>query len=106
MMEDVKIILSYDGKQRYISYNSVVMGSNMLGPMTPGDAEYLVACIDACRWRPIETAPKDGSHVLLFRPEIVFCGYWSKKGWTISAPGLPLMLPSATHWRPIGPLPE
>ena len=46
-MEDVKIVLSYNGKQRYVSYKSVVMGSNTLGPMTPEDAEHLVSALKA-----------------------------------------------------------
>ena len=51
-MNNVKIIISHDGQQRYIRYNSSVMGGNEIGPMAPEDAEHIVACIEACRWTP------------------------------------------------------
>lgn len=55
------------------------------------------------QWRPIETAPKDGSHVQLFRPEIQFVGYYggAESGWRINAPGVPAMWPEPTHWAPL-----
>jgi hypothetical protein len=54
------------------------------------------------QWRPIETAPRDGFHVLLYRPDICFVGYFAAVGdWVISAPGLPLMVPPPTHWMPL-----
>jgi len=54
-------------------------------------------------WKPIEAAPRDGSHVLLYRPEIQFVGYYSGPvaGWCINAPGLPFMWPIPTHWMPL-----
>jgi len=101
MMEDIKIILSYDGKQRYVSYGSSVMGSNMLGPMTPEAAEHIVACLEACRWRKIETAP-------LGEAFLVSDGVSVDLAETISntvCDSLGNRLSWATHWRPIGPLP-
>lgn len=52
-------------------------------------------------WQPIETASKDGFHVLLYRPEIQFTGYYggANSGWRINAPGLPAMYPKPTHWQ-------
>ena len=51
-------------------------------------------------WKDIDSAPKDGGHILLFRPNIMFVGYWASGncGWIISAPGLPHMQPDPTHW--------
>jgi len=59
-------------------------------------------------WKPIETAPKNGSHILLFRPEIQFTGYWggANSGWRINAPGLPSLWPVPTHWMPLPLNPE
>lgn len=54
-------------------------------------------------WQPIKTAPKDGNHILLYRPEIQYVGYYggSVSGWRINAPGLPAMWPLPTHWMPL-----
>lgn len=51
-------------------------------------------------WRKIESAPLDGSHILLYRPHIQFTGYYGgeNSGWRINAPGLPSMWPLPTHW--------
>lgn len=55
------------------------------------------------QWRDIKTAPLDGSHILLYRPEIQFVGYYggANFGWCINAPLLPMMCPPPTHWMPI-----
>lgn len=52
-------------------------------------------------WQPIETAPKDGCHILLYRLDIQFVGYYAEAGWVISAPNLSLMVPPPTHWQPL-----
>ena len=59
-------------------------------------------------WQPIETAPKDGHHILLYRPEIQFTGYYASgcDKWIINAPDLPVMYPPPTHWRPLPEPPE
>lgn len=51
------------------------------------------------QWQPIATAPQDGFHLLLYRADICFVGYYAAGGdWVINAPGLPLMDPPPTHW--------
>lgn len=54
-------------------------------------------------WQSIDTAPTDGSHVQLYRPEIQFVGYYGgdNSGWRINAPSLPAMWPLPTHWKPL-----
>jgi hypothetical protein len=45
---------------------------------------------DATGWRPIETAPKDGTYVLLWFPETdlpVRVGYWSRADYWYSYAG-------------------
>lgn len=79
-------------------------------------APKLLASAKAAAWRPIETAPKDGTPVLLFVPDEDFdpitgveVGVWESatryaaEGWFIQ--GYPAVSPP-THYRPIGPLPE
>ena len=54
-------------------------------------------------WQPIETAPKDGSSVILFEPfEMVACsGYWAEEDneWFPSRGKQFLQQP--THWQPM-----
>ena len=59
-------------------------------------------------WQTMETAPRDGHHILLYRPEIQFTGYYggANSGWRINAPGLPAMWPKPTHWTPLPEPPE
>lgn len=64
-------------------------------------------------WQPIETAPKDGTRLLLARKQrmsgelIVVSGYWNSGGafhmphWSTSS-----NLFDPTHWMPLPPLPE
>ena len=54
-------------------------------------------------WQRIETAPLDGTHILLYRPHIQFIGYYggANSGWRINAPGLPAMWLQPTHWMPL-----
>lgn len=55
------------------------------------------------KWKLIKTAPKDGSHILLFRAEIQFVGYWGgyNAGWRMNSPGSPAIWPLPTHWMPL-----
>ena len=57
----------------------------------------------ASKWQPIETAPKNGNHILLYRYDIKFVGYYggANVGWRINAPDLPCMWPEPTHWMPL-----
>ncbi len=52
-------------------------------------------------WHPINTAPKDGTHIQLYKPEIQFVGYWAIGcgKWIINAPDLPKMEPGPTQWK-------
>jgi allantoicase len=58
-------------------------------------------------WQPIETAPKDGSHMILGCSTYVDCGYWDD-GWTLypddTAPHDNYCVrfnPEPTHWMPL-----
>lgn len=59
-------------------------------------------------WQDIATAPNDGTHIMLFRPEIQFIGYYggSNSGWRINAQGQPSLWPLPTHWMPLPAPPE
>lgn len=58
-------------------------------------------------WQPIETAPKDGTRVLLYRPGEQIIGYWWRGAddeyWN-AARGLEFYGP--THWRSLPEPPE
>lgn len=51
------------------------------------------------QWQPIETAPKDGFHLQLYRPEIQFVGYFAKAGWCSTS--CQVIDPPPTHWKPL-----
>jgi hypothetical protein len=58
-------------------------------------------------WQPIETAPKDGTPILAFRPVVPIgqvVGYLTANGLFISAVGGWCLLP--THWQPLPDPPE
>jgi hypothetical protein len=65
-------------------------------------------------WQPIETAPRDGTEVILFSPEAVYPGIfmarWDGKAWRNDFGDEPCDVgPSATHWKPmlvLFPLPQ
>lgn len=59
-------------------------------------------------WQPIETAPKDGSHMLLGCPTYVDSGYWDEGGWTLYPDDrrpedhyCQRFHPEPTHWMPL-----
>lgn len=59
-------------------------------------------------WQPIETAPKDGTELLLFSAGQIDCGYWSTSVWVASG-GAWIIYESRsdtvelspTHWMPL-----
>jgi hypothetical protein len=67
-------------------------------------------------WQPIETAPKDGSFVLLFYPRAeppVSIGYWDDAfgiakiaGWMMMEFDSAFSAVTPTHWMPLPPAPE
>lgn len=60
-------------------------------------------------WRPIETAPKDGTVILLgvaWEP-LVVVGFWKDGQWVAQWTLEPLIgFEPVTHWQPIEPLPN
>lgn len=71
-----------------------------------GDPECVAAMTG---WRPIETVPKDGTELLLYRPAWaynVLTGAWSKdheQWWVDGALSNPAHF---THWMPLPPEPR
>ena len=70
-------------------------------------------------WQPIETAPQDGSHLLLFgdipgtellgeQIGCVFSGYWNSidEAWCATVSTWMGPFCSATHWQPLPPPPS
>jgi hypothetical protein len=55
-------------------------------------------------WQPIETAPKDGTEILLTDGHYKRTGYWATRigAWSIDA-AVPLGMP--THWAPLPEFP-
>jgi hypothetical protein len=76
--------------------------------------EAAISAIESQRWQPIESAPKDGTRVILGWPGGgIRYGYFldnspigSWRGWR--GPSLELPFPSAppTHWQPLPAAPE
>lgn len=58
-------------------------------------------------WRPIETAPKDGTPILLYRRG-QYTGYYggADSGWRFNDPLKTGMWPLPTHWHPLPPPPK
>ena len=59
-------------------------------------------------WQPIETAPKDGTRVLLFsRDSGQFVGRYGNGVWIVASFHDSVACASwVTHWKPLGPNPE
>jgi hypothetical protein len=63
-------------------------------------------------WLPIESAPKDGTHILIFEvpafegdEQMYVVGRWSDFGWTESYAD-EYAICSPTHWMPLPPPPK
>lgn len=69
-------------------------------------ADAMIAARDEAGWQPIESAPKDGSDVLLSSPHWhgdVVVGCWSFEGWRDREDSDKL---EPTHWMPLPAAPE
>lgn len=67
-----------------------------------------LAVVPLPEWQPIETAPKDGTRVLLWRrairdqpAPIMADGFWCETCWV-----WPYILSEPTHWQPLPAPPE
>lgn len=67
-------------------------------------------------WQPLETAPKDGTRLLLLSGPEIDVGYWSESVWcqTLATQGAWIIYENRsdtvilypTHWMPLPPWPE
>ena len=62
------------------------------------------------KWQPIETAPKDGTAILVAHSEAAFDVWWSddENGWVDDCMddwGDKYIIYHPTHWMPLPPLP-
>lgn len=65
----------------------------------------VAAIVAACRWRPIDTAPKDGTIIVLrVGPYVPAVGKY-EGGWCIGDPFGVQHPYSPTHWMPLPPWP-
>ena len=86
----------------------------VFAPLKPESEAALAAPARSEAWRPIATAPKDGTRVLLWCGEEIEVGYWSLTGWagTPSERGAWIIYEARidtielhpTYWQPL-PLP-
>lgn len=53
---------------------------------------------DGDGWRPIETAPKDGTRILIGGDECAISAAWDRAYWKVDWPPLGA---TPTHWRPL-----
>jgi hypothetical protein len=79
---------------------SAVLAQAPLFDQLLAQASEVEALRAALEWQPIETAPKDGTEILLTDGYYKRTGYWAKRiaAWSIDAVP-PLNMP--THWLPL-----
>lgn len=86
------------------------MGGLDLDAMMAAHRQDTEACANAYleQWQPIETAPKDGTRILLgwkgasVMPQAI--ARWLTDGWSIDSPLAGRFVRPPTHWQPL-PLP-
>ena len=60
----------------------------------------------ALQWQPIETAPKDGTEIIVYRPDAgVFGAFYSDECWFCTYSGEDFSLEPPTHWMHLPPPP-
>ncbi len=97
-----------EDKQKIL--DSIEKCRNTYGQTGPNDFQWLLAELKAAwareAWLPIETAPRDGTHILLCSHEGILIGFWN----TLSNEGFTHDLDRGnyqpTHWMPLPPPPE
>lgn len=67
------------------------------------NVETLRQYIKGHGWQPIESAPRDGKAILLWRANHIFCGYYggANSGWRHNVRHRDKIYPEPTHWRPL-----
>jgi hypothetical protein len=54
-------------------------------------------------WQPIETAPKDGTVIIVYAPGFFQTAAWTGGGWTNASDS---WLEDVTHWMPLPEPPQ
>lgn len=54
-------------------------------------------------WQPIETAPKDGTVIIVYAPDFFQTAAWTDEKWTNAANS---WLEDVTHWMPLPKPPQ
>ena len=57
----------------------------------------------SAEWQPIETAPKDGTRVLVVEDGEYHVAWW-RQGWTRAGDDYDIAM-EPTHWQPLPPYP-
>lgn len=53
------------------------------------------------QWQPIETAPRDGSNVLVYEDGAITVVFWDEGAWRHPYKGGKTTWPNVTHWQPL-----
>lgn len=108
--EQVALIIQ-NAIAEHCSIDAIEMEIDGAGPASFKAADRILAYESAKQkgeaegWRPIESAPKDGTNILLAHARAVFDGYWDvyANGWVDDVTDLyeDKITYQATHWRPL-----